>query len=210
MQDKASSKGSSPKFPQKPAEKQGAVHLCIAAVFSTRTLLFARSSGDHGHQKAGKEPLQKQRLRHGDDPFKPSSTCGACLNRENGVQVWTGAFFIAKEQVGYCSQLCLLLHPKTASTISKWHNGAGARTRGRGMAEPGTSGNKETVLFSACWNNLWGWRELFSIQLDCKWTVLQRGGRRTQPNFASFETHYLEMMGFLFNFFLFCLLRAAW
>lgn len=92
-------------------------------------------------------------------------------------------FFMAKEQVGYCSQLCLLLlHPKTASTISKGHNGAGARTRERGMAEPDKSGNKKTVLFSACWNNLWGWRELFSIQLDCKWTVLQRRERDSTNN----------------------------
>lgn len=110
-------------------------------------------------------------------------------------QVWTErtgygseqepcTFFIAKEQVGYCSQLCLLLlHPRTASTISKWHNGAGARTRERGMAEPGKAGNKEAILFSACWNNLRGWRGLFSIQLDCKWTVcLQRGEKDSTNN----------------------------
>lgn len=87
MHDKESSKGSSPKFPQKPAEKQGALHLGMAVVFSTRTLLFARSSGDHRHQKAGKKPLHKQRLGHGDDTFEPSSTCEASLNRENGVRV---------------------------------------------------------------------------------------------------------------------------
>lgn len=93
------------------------------------------------------------------------------------------AFFIAKEQVGCCSQLCLLLLlPKTASTISKCHNGTAARTRGRGMAQLDKSRNKETILFFACWNNLRGWRELFSIWLDCKWTVLQRGKKDSTHN----------------------------
>lgn len=114
------SKRSSPKFPQKPAEKPGTLHLSKAVVFSTRTFLFSGSSGDHGHQKAGKKPLQKQRLRHGDDTLKPSSTCGACLSRENRVQVWTGALrFLHCKGAGWL--LLTALSSAPASKDSQHH-----------------------------------------------------------------------------------------
>lgn len=123
---------------------------------------------------------------------------------EYGSEQEPCTFFIAKEQDGSCSQLCLLLlQPRTASTISKWHNGAGARTRGRGMAELGRLENKETILFLLEYPS--GWCELFSIRFDCKWTIFCKGGRRTQTTttFEIFETHNLEIMGFLFKFFYF-------
>lgn len=136
MRDKETSKGSSPKRNQ----QKNKVHCTFA------WLLF--SSQEHSSLPGSQVTTSTRRLARSHSRNRGLGMEMTLSNQAVPVDhAWTGrtgyrseqepgTFFIATEQVGCCSQLCLLLlHPETASTISKWHNGAGARTRGRGMAE---------------------------------------------------------------------------
>lgn len=87
-------------------------------------------------KRAGKKTVQKQRFRHGADTCEPSGTCGACLNGDGGVQVWTGAlrFHHCKGAGGLLltAPRLLLLPPRMASTVSRrysWGWSEGRRER---------------------------------------------------------------------------------
>lgn len=76
-------------------------------LFSTQehhSLLGAWPTRATPHRGPGKKTVQKQRFRHGADTSKWSSTCGVCLNEEDGVRVRAGALHFHR-WVGYCSQL---------------------------------------------------------------------------------------------------------